>query len=95
MYFVQMLATMTRFYNDGYNKMERYKNWPQQYHCYEEHSNPLHFPYADGRSVRTAAHGRPDRLLPEIPEQDQPNANPTRRRIAVAVSFVSHLIWRI
>ena len=44
------------------------------------------FPYADGRSVRATHHVRPDRLVPDAQEQDQPNLNPTRRRIAVAVS---------
>jgi hypothetical protein len=81
-----MLATMTRFYNDGFNDMERYRNWSQQFPCYDERPNPLQFPYAESRSVRSAPHCRPDRLLPEALEHDQPHSNPTRRRIAVAVS---------
>lgn len=81
-----MLATMTRFYDDGFNEMDRYRNWPPQFHCYDERPNPMHFSYAEGRAARTAPHGRPDRLLPDAPGQDQTSSNPSRRRIAVAVS---------
>ena len=83
---------MTRFYNDPFGEMERYRNWaPPQYHCYDERASPMGFPYADSRSTRTAHHGLPDRLLPDTSEHEQPNANPTRRRIAVAVRTLQHI----
>lgn len=83
-----MLATMTRFYDNSFDGMDRCnRSWPPQYHYYDDRPNPMQFSYAEGRSIRTAPHGRPDRLLPEAPEQDQPNNNQTRRRIAVAVSI--------
>lgn len=80
---------MTRYYSDSYNNdMDRCRNWaPQLTHYYDERTNPLQFSYAEGRSMRSAPAGRPDRIFHDIPDQDQPANSSTRRRIAVAVRY--------